>query len=431
MSDAQIDWNDFDWENDEEYDNVVYDLTDPQSEYFEAKEEYVGVVAGMGSGKTQTSTLKILNSVLDYPSMDFAYLAPTFSLIRDIFYPKMGEMLSGLGLRYKINKSEHIIYIEDHGQIFCKTMDNPELIVGWECGDAFMDEFDVLPTDKARLVMNKVTARCRQKFPDGKVNQKHVSTTPEGFKATYEFFKRKPLKGSRLIQMSTRSNEHNLPEGYIQSLFDQYPPELVDAYIEGEFVNLKSGRVYSHFDRAVNCTNERIVKGEQLYIGQDFNFGGCISSVFVIRNDNCYLLDSIVSTDTDNVVHNVRQRYKGHYITFYPDSSGKNHSTNASQTDIDILRSANFQVIVDNKNPFVRDRVNCMNAAFSKRRLYVNPITCARHVEALEQQAYDPKTGAPEKTGGAATNDDYNDSAGYFVIKQMPILLPSYTNMRY
>lgn len=416
---------------DENVERIEYVLTDPQSDYFEATEEYVAVVAGMGSGKTQTTALKIIDRMAEYPTMDFAYLAPTFGLIRDIFYPKVSEILESIEVPYKINKGEHIIYIQDHGKIYCKTMDNPEMIVGWEVGDAFMDEFDVLPTDKARVAMNKVTARCRQKFPDGKVNQKYVSTTPEGFKATYEFFQKKPLKNSRLIQMSTRSNEHNLPPGYIQSMYDQFPAELVDAYIDGKFVNLKSGRVYAHFDRKNNCTNERIMPGEQLHIGQDFNYGGCVSSVFVDRGDACYLLDSIVSTDTHSVVENVRHRYKGHFISFYPDSSGKSKSSNSTQTDIDIIRAAGFPVIVDGTNPFIRDRVNCVNAAFSKRRLYVNPHTCPKHVEALEQQAYDPKTGLPEKFGGSATVDDYNDSMGYFVVKRMPILLPTFDQQRY
>jgi PBSX family phage terminase large subunit len=415
----------------EEFEDVEYELTEPQSEYFEATEEYVAVVAGMGSGKTQTTALKIMNSVFEYPSMDYAYLAPSYALIRDIFYPKITELLDSVSIAYKINKSEHTIYIEDHGRIYCRTMDNPEMIVGWECGDAFMDEFDVLATDKARIAMNKVTARCRQKFPDGKVNQKFVSTTPEGYKATYEFFVRKPLTNSRMIQMSTRSNAHNLPANYIQSMYDQYPPELVDAYVEGKFVNLKAGRVYAHFDRRVHCTNERIVAGEQLHIGQDFNSGGCVSSVFVVRSGAAYLLDSVVSIDTAAIVTNVRQKYKGHFITFYPDSSGKNNHSNSSKSDIDIIRNAGFNVVVNNSNPFIRDRVNCVNSAFSRSKLFVNLHSCSMHVEALEQQAYDPKNGMPEKFTGAATVDDYNDSLGYFVIKQFPIILPSFSNKQY
>lgn len=414
-----------------EYEEIEYILTKPQVEYFEADEEYVAVVAGMGSGKTQTTALKIVERVFEYPTIDFAYLAPTFALIRDIFYPKISELLESLDVEYKINKAEHIVYVEGHGKIYCKTMDNPELIVGWEVGDAFMDEFDVLATDKARLAMNKVTGRCRQKFPDGKINQKYVSTTPEGFKATYELFQKKPLTNSRLIQMSTRSNEHNLPAGYIQSMYDQFPPELVDAYIEGKFVNLKAGRVYSHFDRSVNCTDERILPGEQLHIGQDFNNGGCVSSVLATRNGDWYLLDSVVSHDTQSLIVNLRNKYAGHFITIYPDASGKNGSTNSTKSDIDLLRLAGFQLVFDNSNPFIRDRVNCVNAAFSNRRLYVNPKTCPMHVEALEQQAYDKKTGLPEKFAGAATVDDYNDSLGYVVIKVMPIILPSFNSMRY
>lgn len=412
-------------------DDVEYVLTAPQQEYLEATEEYVAVVAGMGSGKTQTTAVSIITKMTEYPTVDFAYLAPTYALIRDIFYPKVSDILSQLGWKYSINKGEHVVRIDGLGLIRCVTMDNPEMIVGWECGDAFLDEFDVLATDKAKVAFQKVSARCRQKFPDGKINQKYVSTTPEGFKATHELFVKKKLPNSRLIQMSTYSNAHNLPNGYIEGLRSQYPPELIEAYLEGKFVNLRSGRVYAHFDRNAHHTSEKIRSGEMLYIGQDFNYGGCVSSICVVRGERVMLLDYIVSKDTRAICENIKARYPGHFVSIYPDSSAGNNSSNSSQTDIQILQAAGFNVVTSGSNPLIRDRVNCVNAAFAHGRLLVNTDVCKLHTEALEQQAYDPKTGMPQKTGGPATIDDFNDSLGYFIYRHMPIVMPGFTNTQY
>jgi hypothetical protein len=404
----------------------VVDLTLPQSKFFFSQAEYTAAVAGFGSGKTQVACTRILATKFSYPKIDLAYLAPTYSLIEDIFYPKMAEMLSESRRKYKINKQRHTIFIDGYGKIICRTMDDPNTLVGWEVGDAFMDEFDILDTPKAKKVMQKVTARCRQKFPDGKINQKWVTTTPEGFKATYDLFKRHPMKDSRLIQMSTYSNSKNLPPEYITGLEAQYPKQLIRAYLLGEFVNLTTGSVYN-FDRSLHNTETQILEGEPLHIGQDFNYGGCVSSVFVIRDKVPYLLDGYISKDTATVVKTTKQKYPNHFITFYPDSSGKNNSTNASISDLQILRQGGFRIITTKANPLIRDRVNCVNAMLDKRQFFINCANVPEHVEALERQAWDEKTGNPKKESYPASPDDYNDSIGYFIVRRFPILRPAFT----
>ncbi|MFG9861089.1 terminase large subunit domain-containing protein, partial [Pseudomonas aeruginosa] len=67
---------------------------------------------------------------------------------------------------------------------------------------------------------------------DGLRNRVDVTTTPEGFKFVFQQFvkqlREKPhlqdLYG--LVQASTYDNEANLPDDYIDSLMDSYPPQL-------------------------------------------------------------------------------------------------------------------------------------------------------------------------------------------------------------
>ena len=305
-------------------------LTDPQSEFHESQATYVAAVAGFGSGKTRAAVTRIITNKLKYPTIDSAYLAPTYGLIRDIFYPYMTEYLHGMGASFSINKSEHIIHVHGYGQIYCRTMDNPDMIVGWECGDAYMDEFDILPTDKALKVMRKVSARCRQKFPDGKKNQKLITTTPEGFKATYELFKKNPLEDSHLIQMGTSSNAANLPDGYIEDLKSQYPPQLIEAYLDGKFVNLTSGTVYCAYNRVLNNSEEGIKNGELLRIGMDFNVTNMSAIVYVLRRKSkedprlaWHAVDELIEIfDTPAMIEAIEEKYDGHNIRIYPDASG-------------------------------------------------------------------------------------------------------------
>ena len=398
------------------------DLTGPQSEFFHSDATYVAAVAGFGSGKTMAAATRLLATKLNYPTIDVAYLAPTYSLIRDIFYPYMSEFLHNIGANYSINKSDNVIHINGYGLVYCRTMDNPDLIVGWQVGDAFLDEFDILPIDKAIKVMQKVSARCRQKFPDKKKNQKYITTTPEGFKATYKLFKKEPLQDSHLIQMSTTSNAHNLPDDYIQSLRDQYPAELIDAYIDGKFVNLTSGAVYNHYDCITCNSTEEIKESEPLFIGMDFNVTNMSAVIYVKRGKVWHAVDELVGVyDTPSMIDLIKYKYKGHHITVYPDASGRSRKTiDASTSDIALLEDAKFSVRANKKNPYVRDRIVSANSAFNNGLLKVNADACPEYANCLEQLVYN-KNGEPDKDSDL---DHLPDAGTYPIAYEMPVVKP-------
>lgn len=390
-------------------------LSGPQSEFFISKQPYVAAVAGFGSGKTHVAVTKILSTKLQYPRIDLAYLAPTYPLIRDIFYPAISDVLESMGAVYKINQSKHIVYIQGYGKIYCRTMEKPENIVGWECGDAFLDEFDVLKLDKALHVMRKIKARCRQKFPDGKINQVHVTTTPEGYKATYQLFKREPLEGSQLIQMSTYSNEKNLPDDYISDLRAMYPEQLIAAYLMGEFTNLQVGSVYPGFDRNDNHFSLELGKNEIIHTGFDFNVYKGASAMSVVRDGSVYFFDETYDAyDTIEQTKIINERYPNHKKVARPDASGDNmSSSNTTSSDIKQLKDAGFQVKVPRKNPLIKNRVSLVNGKIKNSEgqitMYVDTNKCPRLTEALEQQIY-TDSGQPDKSSGL---DHIADAVGY------------------
>ena len=153
---------------------MAFNLSAPQTEFFLSEAPIVAVVAGLGSGKTTVSILKILSLMFKYPKINVAYAAPSHPLIRQILFPKVSEILEESGIGYKINKAEGTIAIEGHGMIITKTLDNPDLLVGFEVGAAFLDELDLLSYENAEKSFMKMSARIRQKFPDGKLNQIYI-----------------------------------------------------------------------------------------------------------------------------------------------------------------------------------------------------------------------------------------------------------------
>lgn len=390
-------------------------------------------VAGFGAGKSEVMALSALSDAAQSSDALIGMYAPTYDLVRLITAPRICSKLEQLGIPHKWNKQENIVYTSwpRFGDFVLRTMDNPERIVGYETYRAHCDELDTLKPDHARSAWQKIIARNRQK-PSGILvpfNRVSAYTTPEGFRFVYEQWVRDAPPGYEIFQAPTYSNP-KLPEDYVPNLRATYPAGLIDAYIEGKFVNLTSGTVYRSFNREACRSTETIRPSEPLHIGQDFNVNNMASVVFAERAGIFHAVDELLGIlDTPDLVDTLRQRYPGHHITIYPDASGGSRKTvNASTSDLAILRQSGMTVRSRDANPPVKDRILAVNTGFDKGRLRVNDAKCPRYTEALEQQAYD-KNGEPDKASG---HDHLNDAGGYAIFHLMPVRKPmSAPNVRF
>jgi hypothetical protein len=384
---------------------------------------------GYGSGKTFIGCVDLLLFAGKHPGIDQGYFAPTYPMIKDIFYPTFEEAAELLGFDIEINLSDKVVTLTRAGQVYgriiCRSMENPSRIIGFKIARALADEIDTLPRRKAHIVWRKIISRMRVVIP-GVVNSIGVTTTPEGFGFVYEMFAEKPTADYSMVQASTYENADYLPADYIQSLRDTYPDNLVKAYINGEFVNLTQGSVYSNYDRTLNGTDATWNGTEPVHIGMDFNVGKMSAVVHVIRDGLPYAVDEMTKLlDTPATIAEIKARFNGVQINVYPDASGNSRkSTNASQTDLSLLREAGFFVYNENANPFVKDRVNAVQAMLlngnGQRSYKINAAKCPTLSDGLLRQAYNDH-GEPDKTQG---HDHANDAAGYFINFCYPIIKP-------
>lgn len=394
--------------------------TKPQTALVNSTAKFPAMVAGFGAGKTQALTFRALRLIFSNGG-DVAYYLPNYPLVRTIAYPRFQQALDDLGVPYDLNRSEHVLRVNNK-QIIFRTMENPDTIVGYEVGDSLVDELDTLPTQKAAEVWNKIIARNRQKKPDGTQNTVAVGTTPEGFRFVYDKWMKNRTESYELIKAPTYSNPH-LPAGYVDSLRETYPSNLLNAYIEGEFVNLAAGSVYVNYDRELNNSKIEANTSETLHIGMDFNVNNMSAAIHVMRDGKAYAVDEIIGgQDTPTVIKIIKNRYPNNPVIVYPDASGgSTNTTNAGTSDIILLKNANFSVNAPKANGRVRDRVSAVNMALcnndGQRLYYVNVDKCPNIALGLEQQAYD-KNGEPDKRAGF---DHLNDAVGYFVVRKMPI----------
>lgn len=416
-------------------------LNVPQSRFIQMPHKFRGFVAGFGSGKTWVGCAALCKHVWEWPRIDSGYFAPTYPQIRDIFFPTIEEVAFDWGLKVKTKESDKEVEFYSGGQYrsttICRSMEKPQTIVGFKIGHALVDELDVLPALKAEHAWRKIIARMRYNVP-GLKNGVDVTTTPEGFKFVYQQFvkqlREKPALNDMygLVQASTFDNELNLPPDYIPSLMDSYPEQLIMAYLNGQFVNLTSGTIYTAYDRKLNGSQETIQPGEALFIGMDFNVGKMSAIVHVKRLGLPHAVDEIINGyDTPDMIRQIKERYwlfdgtdyrNTRQIRVYPDASGGSRkSVKASETDISLLKQAGFMVSAPGANPPVKDRINSMNAMFcnaaGQRRYRINADKCPTYADDLEQQIWDP-SGEPDKKQG---NDHRPDAGGYFIHKEYPI----------
>lgn len=409
--------------------NIAIEVNIPQGQFLAMPQKFRAFVGGYGSGKTVIISLVQTQGYWEAPKINQGYFAPTYSHIRDIFFPTIEEVAYWMGLKVEIRESNKEVHFYSgrayRGTTICRSMDNPSKIVGFKIGHASIDELDLLPIDKAETAWRKIMARRRWQ---GARNGIDVATTPEGFRFTYKMFKALPdqkpelRENYGLIQASTYDNEANLPDDYIESMREIYPDELIDAYLDGQFVNLTSGTIYRAFTREANSSTETIKNGEALHIGMDFNVAAMVAILHVKRPNGLHAAGEIVDVfDTPEMIRIIQERYPKRKIYIYPDASGASRKTvNASETDIALLEVAGFRVIADDANPPVKNRILSVNVALAAGKYHINLLKCPTLIKTFEQQTYD-KNGEPDKTTGL---DHPGDAAGYAIWQIYPVKKP-------
>ncbi len=382
----------------------------------------LGLCSGFGGGKTFAAARKAAMLAIANPGCDGIVTEPNYPLLTQILIPELKDAFEYFGIKYTFAKVDCIFHLDIDGvetRIICKSMEQYERAIGINAAWVICDEFDTTKPAIAHQAFIKLLGRIRV----GNIRQFVIVSTPEGFGAMHKIFIESNDDQKRLIKAKTTDNYH-LPQDYIDTLRSQYPEQLIAAYMDGEFVNLTSGSVYYNYSRERCRSIETIQPNEPLLIGQDFNVGKMASVIFVKRHNGYHAVGELVDLfDTPDVVRVLTERYKnnGHKIIIYPDASGQNRrSSGASQSDVNLLRNAGFDIRVGSINPAVKDRVLSVNKAFESDQLWVNDKLCPNIARCLEQQAYD-KNGEPDKQSG---HDHMNDAFGYPIAFEMPIIRP-------
>lgn len=388
-------------------------LTKPQSSIFKAPQRFRVVVAGRRFGKTFLSTAEILNAALSGPDKNVWYVAPTYKAAKEIAW----EMLiKAIPLEYiaKTNESSLTLKLLNGSSISLKGAEKPDNLRGRALDFCVLDEF----ADMRKEAWYEV---IRPSLSDRQGGALFIGT-PKGRNHFYELWgKGKDGDDGWTAFQFTTLEGGNVPQEEIQSAMLDLDERTFNQEYMARFVNY-SGVIYYSFSRedsVVRYNGERT----NLLIGMDFNLDP-MSAVIMVRKGNLlHVIDEIVmfGSNTDEMVAEIKERYKNASVTIYPDPASRQRKTSAGgRTDLSILQNAGFDVKVRNAHTAVRDRINAVNARLlsinGERRLLVDP-KCKKVIESLERHTYKQGTSQPEKDGF----DHMNDALGYAVDYLFPI----------
>tara|TARA_R100001443_G_scaffold29544_2_gene42760 strand:- start:5451 stop:6794 length:1344 start_codon:yes stop_codon:yes gene_type:complete len=407
---------------DELLEKIRNDLHEPQREFFDnSNTEILGLSAGYGAGKTRALCAVCVKLAALNVGFTGAVMEPTGPLIRDIWQADFEQFLEYYEIPYTFRASplpEYVLHLpKGDTKILCRSFENWSRIIGLNLAFVLADEIDTVAPSVCDRAFPKILGRLRS----GNVRQFCAASTPEGFRWMWNTFGSEAAQereDRKLIRMRTQDNPH-LPDDFIERMQANYDPSMLQAYLNGEFVNLTTGQVYDRFTREKNVITAKPDIGlDPIRVGIDFNIGNMNAVIGVVQDQKLLIFDEISgSHDTDSIAQEIKSRYPMNKIYVYPDASGGNRSTNASQTDIQILEGYGFSNQSPRSNPPVRDRISSVQALLcngkGESRFQIH-ASCRKLIESMELQSYTEK-GEPDKESGY---DHMADAVGYLIWRE-------------
>lgn len=357
-------------------------LSPTQMDFLTAEEKYTLFCGGLGSGKTHGGAAWSMLMTNQHPKTKGLITANSYSQLKKATLTKFFEVLNDNDIEYKYKSQEGIIDIGGT-IIYAISMENYDLLRGIEVGWCWSDECAFYKEEAFNVLIGRIRDKrgpCQWKG----------TTTPNGFNYLYNKFVEKPLPRSKVVYSRTSDNVQNLTDSYVSTLQASYDARLAQQELEGQFVNLSSGKVYYAFDRNKHC--KPVDESRQvIYSGLDFNVHPLCGVFGFTFNGKIYVSNELYQEDSNTfrAAKEIVQRYPHAPVRIVPDDSGSRRKTSSDSTDHEILRRANL-IVEKFKNPEVKDRYNNINRLLDHGLLIIDP-RCKKLIEDLEKMTYDNK----------------------------------------
>ncbi|AMB48274.1 phage terminase large subunit [Methylobacterium sp. AMS5] len=408
---------------------LEYKLHHGQATVFNDPRRVKVVVAGRRWGKTQFARISIVTAAAAKSKQKVWYVAPTYGMARSILWDELKDSIPAKWVK-RINETRMAIRLRNGSLIECKGADKPDSLRGVALHLVVVDEAQDIEPDTWFKVLMPTLASTR--------GSAIIIGTPKAYNWLYDVY----MKGQRGdtyrdAKGKLRRNTHKswqfptitspfIPLEEIENARQNMDDKSFRQEFEASFETM-SGRVYHAFDRNIHVGDYAFNPQLPIWIGQDFNIDP-MSSVIMQLQDNgeVWIVGEIIlpGSSTEEVAQELDRKFFKHKkrIILYPDPAGAQRGHGRGESDLDILRDAEFKNLkYRKKHPKVADRVNSVNrmlkAADGTIRLKVDR-NCKHVINAFEQTIYKPGSRDVDKSAGV---EHPADALGYCLDLEFPV----------
>ena len=355
----------------------LFDIINPtpiQVAYMKDQHRFPVCSAGRRSRKTVIGVRKVLSRALRNTGRNYFFGAPTHQQAKAIFWESQWTGINRIIPSWMIldkSISELRVSLISGSWIQIVGLDRPQRIEGrpWY-GGLITETADLKPgiwEANIRPLLSDTGGFC---ILDG---------VPEGRNHYYDMALRaaggfipstKPLQGAFASDPNDPEwaffswySSDVLPLTEIESARRDMDERTFRQEYEGSF-ELETGRAYYSFS-IDNVIPDREVRPAHVHIGMDFNVDPMTAAICevagedVLQYDEVFLRHSNTMQMIDFLIH--EKGIDPTKATIYPDATGGAESTNASKSDLKLLKQAGFNVRAHEANPRQRDRIAAVN----------------------------------------------------------------------
>jgi hypothetical protein len=394
--------------------NINLKLHGAQAEVSRHPARFRVLVAGRRFGKTRLALVEIIKASRGKGKRTIWYVAPTFSMAREIMWDELLDSLPDSWVKKK-HETRLEIRLINGTVIQLKGADRPDTLRGRALHFAILDEFQDFRPDVWEKVLYPTLTTTK--------GRALIIGTPKSYNHFYDLYRMGQMEKHRRTaqwwswQFPTILSPF-FPPSEIKHARENLDPKTFRQEFEASFESM-SGRVYYAFDRNEHVGRYPFNPRLPIIIGQDFNVDPMSSVIMQVQpNGDIWCVDEIhmPSSNVLEVCEEIDRRYFKYknQITIYPDPAGANRSSSRGESDLDVFRQRGYRkLIYKKKHPLVADRVATVNAMFrtvdGSIKMFVDE-RCRKLVDSLEQTIYKAGTPKVDKSQG---HDHMADALGY------------------
>ena len=244
-----------------------FDFNENQKSFLKCEDQVIAFFGGIGNGKTFAGIAKALMRVInpDNPPQLGMIARQTYPELRDSTQRTFFELCHLMGMlpevHYEYRKQENRVKFLNGHEIIFRSLDDPAKLLSINLGWFYIDQAEEVSEEVFLTLLGRLRAVADP--------QCWITGNPLGHNWIWHRFIHDPVPGNIIFNAKTEENIHNLPEGYVDSLKNNYNEIWINRYLYGSW-DAFEGQIYPDFEPSIHVKNHFTVAPEwRRFIGID------------------------------------------------------------------------------------------------------------------------------------------------------------------